>query len=25
VPFTEPTDWDEELETGASAVLSMQN
>jgi hypothetical protein len=25
VPFTEPQDWDEELETGASAVLGIQN
>jgi probable F420-dependent oxidoreductase len=25
VPFTEPADWDEELETGASAVLGIQN
>ena len=25
VPFTEPDDWDEELSTGAEAILSIQN
>ena len=25
VPFTEPTNWDDELAQGAEAVLSVQN